>query len=408
MSNASWKAHFTQAISGYDPVEAQGLSELGYALRHNQIPEQEYLHWARENFELASLDMKFFQTHPAPTELYQRFKDSYAWGPECVPVAEWEEYILVAALQKPADFPAELKPIFLLAPIKGLVDFWGKMQVDESVSAESEGESEPQVSNEVPEGFNFSASPSAPQESQGTGLSFAGITLAGATHQSAESPTEIESKAEPIALTIGEDTGLKLKPLSEAIANSQPANPVSTSSYTMPPLNPKVPPPVTSTVTITKLAAKEVPAETLFVQTPPAETLENTVPEIKAQPEIIQPEPAASNDQQYSLKESDIKPVFLEFKKHYEKHLFIEINESKKIATAKFWPNELVATQTPGPHSITQDSFLSIVAKTQKPYHGHVVKNAITDAFFKEVNSGHQPENITVVPIVKGAGSGTR
>ena len=38
MSNASWKAHFNQPISGYDPVEAQGLSELGYALQRNQIP----------------------------------------------------------------------------------------------------------------------------------------------------------------------------------------------------------------------------------------------------------------------------------------------------------------------------------------------------------------------------------
>ena len=78
MSNASWKAYFTQPITGYDPMEAQGLSELGHALRSKQIPETEYLQWARENFELASLDMKFFQTHPAPRKIYEKLKDSYS------------------------------------------------------------------------------------------------------------------------------------------------------------------------------------------------------------------------------------------------------------------------------------------------------------------------------------------
>ena len=78
MSNASWKAHFTQPISGYDPIEAQGLSELGYALLHRQIPEQEYLQWARENFELASIDMKFFQTQSAPKAIFEKVKDAYA------------------------------------------------------------------------------------------------------------------------------------------------------------------------------------------------------------------------------------------------------------------------------------------------------------------------------------------
>ena len=130
MSHVSWKAHFTQPISGYDPMEARGLSELGYALLKRQIPEQEYLQWARENFELASVDMKFFQTHSAPKEIFEKVKDAYAWGPECLPIAEWDNHLLVAGLHKPEDFPAELKPIFLLAPVAGLLNYWSHFQTE--------------------------------------------------------------------------------------------------------------------------------------------------------------------------------------------------------------------------------------------------------------------------------------
>ena len=185
MSNASWKAHFTQPISGYDPVEAQGLSELGYALRHRQIQEEQYLQWARETFELASLDMKFFQTIPAPRELFEKVKDVYAWGPELVPIGEWEEHLLIAGLEIPEGFPPELNPIFLLAPITGLMEFWTKY-TDENAASIEEG-AEPIESSGMPEGFSFDPPPA--NQSAGGGLSFSGIKIA-TSHDEPHKPQE--------------------------------------------------------------------------------------------------------------------------------------------------------------------------------------------------------------------------
>lgn len=402
MSSVSWKAHFTQPISGYDPVEAQGLSELGYALLHRQIPEEEYLKWARENFELSSIDMKFFQTISAPREVYEKLKDAYAWGPECLPVGEWEEYVLVAGLQKPDDIPPELKPIFLLAPVNGLLKYWSQFSDEESKPLGEEGESA--ELGGMPEGFNLDAT--VDPSSQATGLSFSGVSLA-TTHTETATEAKEEKKAEPISIQIGEDTGIKplvksdiLKPAS-ATPGVQTSQPVSTSSYTMPPLNPKVPPPPSSNIAIPKIPAQaEVPADTLIVQNPPAETLENTVPEIKAQPQIV----ASTKDSgsiEASIPEDSIKEVFELCRKHYEKQLYVEFNDAKKTAVAKYWPHDFVATETPSEYSLQEDSFLAIVAKTQKSYHGYVVKNSVSERFFKEVNSGQLPENMTMVPLMK-------
>ena len=400
MSNASWKDHFTQPISGYDPVEAQGLSELGYALRNSQIPEEQYLRWARETFELASLDMKFFQTIPAPREVYEKVKDVYAWGPELVPIGEWEEHLLIAGLQKPDDFPAELNPIFLLAPVSGLVEFWTKFNSESSENAEES--SEPIESSGMPEGFSFD--PTAAPQTNVTSLSFSGIKLA--TAHDTPAPAEAnkpaapvaETKAEPTALSIGEETGLKItqtlseiKPIPAAkAAIPQQAPPLTTSSYITVPLTPKTPPPLPNAKPAEAIAEK-----TVYVEDSPASVLENTVPEIKAQPQIIE------EAGQAKIEEPRIREVFAECKKHYEKQIYIEFNDAKKTAVARYWPLDFVANETPSEHSLVEDCFLAIVAKTQKPYHGYVVKNAMSDRFFKEVNSGVLPENITVVPLVK-------
>ncbi len=377
MSHVSWKAHFTQPISGYDPMEAQGLSELGYALLKRQIPEQEYLAWARENFELASVDMKFFQTHSAPKEIFEKVKDAYAWGPECLPIAEWDDHLLVAGLHKPEDFPQELKPIFLLAPVSGLLAYWSKFQTENAEISE-EGEIVAEESG-MPEGFSFDSSvPST--SAQNTGISFSGVTLAPklATTNSLSAKKENKpSKAEPTPI----------------------------SSYTMPPQNPKSPPPAKSTVEVPKIKIAE-PSLDDILTSPGIEPAvsEDTVPEVKSTPQVIPmklPASASATSEKIEMPEESIKQVFAECKKHYEKQLYVEFNHTDKTAIVKYWTSEYVATETPAPHTLIKDSFLAIVSKTQKSYHGYVVKSETVDKFFKEVNSGNLPDNVTAVPFTK-------
>lgn len=415
MSHVSWKAHFTQPISGYDPMEAQGLSELGYALLKRQIPEQEYLAWARENFELASVDMKFFQTHSAPKEIFEKVKDAYAWGPECLPIAEWDDHLLVAGLHKPEDFPQELKPIFLLAPVNGLLAYWSKFQTENAEISE-EGEVVAEESG-MPEGFSFdSSAPSTP--AQNTGISFSGVTLAPtlATTNSPSAkkenkPSKADVKATPTPIKISEDTGLR--PL-EVSANSllskvkKPevkAEPTPISSYTMPPQNPKTPPPAKSNVEVPKIKIAE-PSLDDILTSPGIESAvsEDTVPEVKSTPQVIPmklPASASATSEKLEMPEESIKQVFAECKKHYEKQLYVEFNHTDKTAIVKYWTSEYVATETPAPHTLIKDSFLAIVSKTQKSYHGYIVKSETADKFFKEVNSGNLPDNVTAVPFTK-------
>ncbi len=424
MSHVSWKAHFTQPISGYDPMEAQGLSELGYALHKRQIPEQEYLAWARENFELASVDMKFFQTHSAPKEIFEKVKDAYAWGPECLPIAEWDDYLLVAGLHKPEDFPEELKPIFFLAPVGGLLEYWSHFQTENVEISEVD-----EVIEEggMPEGFNFDSN--APVQPQNSGLSFSGVTLAPTDLHKAKNdkPSKVEvvvnvaavvkptADVKAVPIKIPEDTGVR--PL-EIISNSllskakkpevkMEPTPVSTSSYTMPPQKPRTAPPAQSNVEVPKIKIAEPSLDDILTATGIESAIpEDTVPEVKSVPKILpiaKPAPVADalGTSKIEMPEESIKQVFAECKKHYEKQLYIEFNHTDKTAVVKCWTSEYVATETPAAHTLVKDSFLAIVAKTQKSYHGYVVKGETADKFFKEVNSGNLPDNVTVVPFTK-------
>lgn len=424
MSHASWKDHFKQPISGYDPVEAQGLSELGYALQHNQISQEEFLTWARETFEFASIDVKFFQSMPANKELFQRYKDTYAWGPECMPVAEWDDHVLIAGLLKPEDLPAEIKPIFLLAPIQGLLKFWSQYQEEGEVEIT---DGEPGESGGMPDGLIASAEPAS------MSLSFSGVKLAvPETH--AEAPVEEVVSLDPEAVQIQVNTNHEIRPLgnvngkSAAPAAKKPVVPAAkpgllvqtpntepimapgvvstTSSFTMPPQSPKVPPPASKTGATPIVATK--PAADAPMMVAPLPILEDKVPEVKAEPEVISAFgadtptiPNAQINPDVEMDEAVMKEVFSQCSKYYDKQLYIHYSDAGKYALAKYWPNDFVASESPTKHSIVEDSFLSIVAKTQKPYHGYVVQNAITNKFFTEVNSGQTPENITLIPIMK-------
>ncbi len=421
MSAANWKVHFSQPISGYDPVEAQGLSELGYALLHHQIPEVEYLKWARENFELASLDMKFFQTVTPPRKLFEKWKDTYSWGPECLPIGEWDDHLLIAGLIKPEDMPLELKPIFLLAPIKGLLEYWTQFQEEQTVD-DVFSEEESSESTGMPDGFDLKVAENLISETPAMSLSFSGVSLAHPeTTTPAPAAVKIQINTNHEIKPLGNINGINSKPISDAKTSipleAKPSIPkvnpgllvqptkteliaVTTpaagpnSSYTMPPLKPKVPPPQTA-----KTASPAADADTAIVQ-PATKIPESTITEIKAEPTVV-PNPSVAAESEINIGEDFIKECFSQYRKHYEKQLYIQYNDAGKYAIAKFWPSDFVATETPTKHALIDDSFLAIVSKTQKSYHGYVVKNTITDNFFTEVNSGHTPENITLVPIIK-------
>ncbi|MFN7729201.1 MAG: hypothetical protein ACK5P7_08600 [Bdellovibrio sp.] len=53
-------------------------------------------------------------------------------------------------------------------------------------------------------------------------------------------------------------------------------------------------------------------------------------------------------------------------------------------------------------YSTLKASPFRIVARTQKPYHGYLVPNEISDTFFREWTQGTYPEHLTMSPILSG------
>lgn len=382
MSNASWKEQFGGRVTGYDPIQAQGLSELGYALKHNQISQEEYLNWARQTYEVCSLDVKFFQSQSAVRDLYERLKDVYAWGPECMPIAEWDEHVIVAGLEKPADLPTELKPIFLLAPLEGLEQYWNTYQNEAEVKAPLDETKE--EAGGVPEGLSLQEAETA------TNLNFAGIGLAipSEKEKSGGKPDAAAKQQAPetqAVLQISDSTSPAIKIV--------PVTPIPSS-----PGVPKTPPPKVGIPTAIAEEAKAAPA-ILSVENEVPPQVKMTQPieiEKKAQPQVVAV--ATSNA---PLNESLILEALEQVKEHYDKRLYIEFSVKDKTAVARIWPQDFVAAEQPSILKLEQDSFLSIVYKTQKPYHGYVTKSDIANQFFKELNNGEYPENLTLVPLIK-------
>jgi len=509
MSEPLWKQHFGNIVTGYDPVEAQGLSELGFALKNGLIPEDQYLVWARNTFGALSLDMKFFQEQKAPRSLYEKLKESYSWSLECQPVAEWDEHLIVAGLEKPADLPPDLKVIFVFAPLAGLQSFWEALQTEAPVLAEGETPAEHEEATGLPDGFAMS-------DSTSTSLSFTGITLAGESKPAPQpatppAPAPAPSATEKPLLMKMHDEPAEEKPVALKVETPAPpapkaapqptkekpalvkAEPVVLSPKLAPeapaaqaiPTIPAVPPPPPQAATP---AASEKPKITLtpvevaqdFPQLPPlpnlpplpkipaapptetevasiptlpklppsAPTEETPVPthvlpklpnatpsevavapapalpklpptppppmaapqepfpevktviaaEVRAEPQVVVPvQPSAPR---VEIPEALALEALEHFKNHYEKRVFIDFNSQAKTAKAIYWPQDFVATEAPSVHSLETDSFLSIVMKTQKPYHGYLIKNAIVERFFRELNQNEIPENVTVVPLI--------
>ena len=377
MSEPFWKEHFSHVISGYDPVEAQGLSELGYALLNSQIDEQKYLDFARSHFELCSVDVNFFQKNPPPVALVRRLKEVYPWSPEIMPVAEWDGHVIILAIEKPQiPIPPELKPILLLAPVSSLNPYWEiclkslEQNSDENFNGES-----PEL--EALEGISLDPLSAV------TTLDFS--TLRAAPAQGTQSNITPDTLISKLEKTVIDQTA------------PPPTNEISLEINTA----------VTAITALSKNPSLKPDNNRLKtnLQTPQSPTIPAAkLPIADQEPTMIKAEPASvmSMNSESSPSEDKILECLSQYEKLYENRCYFEFNLSKKTAKVKLWPVESTKITTiPSEVSIEKDSFLKIVAITQKSYHGHIIKSPTIEKLFKEINGGAWPENITLVPIIK-------
>ncbi len=99
-----------------------------------------------------------------------------------------------------------------------------------------------------------------------------------------------------------------------------------------------------------------------------------------------------------------IKKVFEEMEAHFSESMILLKKENAfyvwKRSKIPDWPGSSkdVALES---FSLDSPSPFRVVAKTQKPFHGAVSTNEITDSFFSSVNGGMQPDHLTISPLIQ-------
>jgi len=134
MQDAPWKHQFPQV---YQKVRQIPLAKnlppaqwMALSLENGFISSTEYLPWAQNYYGLATLKSDFFESKHFSLMAYHKFKNqSTTWGPQALPVFEWENTLFVACID-PHSVPSELanhpdmicRP--LLANYEDLVKAW--------------------------------------------------------------------------------------------------------------------------------------------------------------------------------------------------------------------------------------------------------------------------------------------
>lgn len=171
MTNFPWQNHFKNSLVGAKESYAKALAQasrgrgpkdpasadagfLAYCLNEKLISTTDYLHWAKDVLEIPILIDDFFMAHAPPTRLFESRRELFAWGPDCLPVAEWDGVLIVACLQIPENFPATSPAVFLLASPERLAETWATYEAVAPVStldaSEAIAQTNPGITIEAP------------------------------------------------------------------------------------------------------------------------------------------------------------------------------------------------------------------------------------------------------------------
>ena len=120
--------------------QSENLSFTAFVLNQKIVDEEDYLIWAQVQFSLVILNNDYFQLNRPDPAFLSRWKDTYAWTNECLPVVEWDGVLFVACLETPVDFNPSVPVCFALSSPLHLKNWHTKYF---SLAAPSLGEIDP-------------------------------------------------------------------------------------------------------------------------------------------------------------------------------------------------------------------------------------------------------------------------
>lgn len=369
---------------------------LNWCLDHEKINPQEYYQWAKDHYGLAMLSEKFFN-NPPNQELWNQIESVTNWSPNMVPIRQWDGVIFIACVEPQTQIPWSFPVQFLLAPRRELLNYWMNLHSSNTASATETKTSKPkehvhsaqpeeshtktqkidqQQVEEVPNGF--------PVFNSDDDQSPEGLNLSENPASSEDVPVGFEMDVSSSSSNNEEDlfSGLESVPSQQSSAPTMDEL-ESTVKITTPQENPMQ----------AFESAETPPAPTeSALDNQPEEVFESEVDESASD---LEEATAILNTANVIQKQS---PLIGELKTRYQNVVILKMQNEELMPLD--WDSGLTVNRQA--IDIQQPSFLKVVFKSQKPYHGYLAENQFHQNLFKLWGLDKLPDHVTAVPIVNG------
>jgi hypothetical protein len=217
--SAFWE-EFSQAsplrASEMNPATAEKSIEFVlWCVQQGHFTEEAYIKWQSQAFEIPVIKTAFFES-PTDMVFWERVKEIHPWSATCMPLAEWDDVLLIATTNPKPDIEPSLRHRIVLATPTSLREFFERVEQASVSNPRIQTQPEPQINQQpadkIDDGDPFAAL------SRELGL------LNQKENGSSDSPVEdhalpiIDEHAAPAGLVVPE--GLSFDPLELSRLNS--------------------------------------------------------------------------------------------------------------------------------------------------------------------------------------------
>ncbi len=125
-----WVKALKISFNDYEAWSTEVTSEESltfWALDKGKIKAQDYLHWAREHYQLPVLKDSWFKKH-CNHKLWNQIQSVANWSPHMIPIEEWDGIIYVAVVEPPEGVQWSFPVTYVLAHARPLKNHWKALQ----------------------------------------------------------------------------------------------------------------------------------------------------------------------------------------------------------------------------------------------------------------------------------------
>jgi hypothetical protein len=148
MDKLSWIEKFNIDEEKIPKQGDHGLygTALYRVLKRGMLKSEDYLHWAQDQYKMATLKDEFLNSPPQDFDnLWIKWEKALDWSPELMPIAEWDDVLFVAALEPMEHRPENIRIQPVLAHWHQIETLFKKVNPDY--------EKQKEVEHDLPDNF---------------------------------------------------------------------------------------------------------------------------------------------------------------------------------------------------------------------------------------------------------------